>query len=136
MTTTTSASTTTAGPTTTTTTTIPGTTEGTLQYSTAASRANSAPLSGSSLGRSSSVYVHYATAITYSTVSFWIDNPNRTGGAFHVEINPPYDLNNGSVASANAYSLSGLTPGTHSITVSALRANGTSFVTTSTFTVV
>ena len=101
-----------------------------------ASRAGSVALAGVSLSRTASVYIHYATAVTYSNVSFWIDDPTRARAAYHVEFNPPYDFNNGSVTAATSYALSGLTVGSHTVTVAALRSNGTTFVTSATFTVV
>ena len=108
---------------------------GTLRYSLSSSRAAPTALQGSSITKGTSVYIFLDTTTTnFTKVEFWLDQP-VTNAPRHVETVYPYDFVSGSVSTADAFSTTNLTPGSHTVTVRATRSNGTSETQTATFTI-
>ena len=66
------------------------------------------------------------------SVAFWLDDPERRSRARQIEMAAPYDLAGGTVARAGAISLR---PGRHVVTALATRVDGTTVLSTATFTV-
>ena len=85
-----------------------------LLVSRTADRSGAIPLVGAQLTGQVFVFVREQTGV--AKVSFWLDDPNRTGTATKIERNAPWDLagtaDNGDALGWNTESV---TPGTHSI---------------------
>ena len=105
-----------------------------LVVSSSANRSAPVPLQGASL--SGNVYIFTSPDTpNISLVRFWLDNPNHTGTPRRTEGSGPYDFNGGTVTSANPFSVSTLSSGTHSVTAEIVWTTGGSQFLTSNFTV-
>ena len=105
-----------------------------LVVSSSANRSAPVPLQGASL--SGNVYIFTSPDTpNISLVRFWLDNPNHTGTPRRTEGSGPYDFNGGTVTSANPFSVSTLSSGTHSVTAEIVLTTGGSQFITATFTV-
>jgi Concanavalin A-like lectin/glucanases superfamily len=97
-----------------------------LLVSTRSDRAGAVPLDGESVrGR---IYAFTAPDANVDQVTFWVDNPARTGRAFRSEGNAPFDLAGGDLAVANPYDTTRLTEGQHTITAALKKMDGTTVV--------
>lgn len=85
-----------------------------LLVSSSANRAGAVPLAGATLeGR---VFVHYVPDEQVNRVSWWVDDPTRTGAPRAVESAAPWDLAGGNAGAANAFDTGTLAVGEHRVT--------------------
>lgn len=108
---------------------------GTLRISPAADRSGSVPLNGATFRNDGAGYLFFAESQAMSSVRFRLDDPTGAGPVRQQELVAPYDFAGGSVALANPFDLSTLSPGTHSVRVDATRADGSIAVVVAEFTV-
>jgi Viral BACON domain len=104
-----------------------------LLVSTRADRGGAVPLEGQVVSGGIRVFTGPDDGV--DEVTFWIDDPDRSGGAYQREGNGPFDLAGGSVSTANAYDTTDLNDGPHTITASLRLLNGTTEVIHASFTV-
>ncbi|MBC8124083.1 MAG: VCBS repeat-containing protein [Gemmatimonadaceae bacterium] len=106
----------------------------TLQLSLSPDRSNPVPLAGQTV--SGDVYVFASGKdADFLRVRFFIDDPDRSGESFRTELAAPFDLSGASGSKANPSDSRALTNGTHTITATFARTDGTFRTITSTFTV-
>ncbi|MBC8122827.1 MAG: hypothetical protein H7Y22_13425 [Gemmatimonadaceae bacterium] len=106
----------------------------TLQLSLSPHRSNPVPLAGQTV--SGNVYVFASGRDTdFLRVRFFIDDPDKSGESFRTELVAPFDLSGTSGSKANPSDSRALTNGTHTITATFARPDGTYRTITSTFTV-
>ncbi|MBC8123408.1 MAG: VCBS repeat-containing protein, partial [Gemmatimonadaceae bacterium] len=106
----------------------------TLQLSLSPDRSNPVPLAGQTV--KGNVYVFASGKDPdFLRVKFYIDDPNKSGEAFRTETIAPFDLSGGSGSTANPSNSRALTNGTHTITATFARTDGTFRTITSTFSV-
>jgi len=113
--------------------TLPGPGAPQLLVSTSATRSGATALAGSTRSGNVYVFVSPPASPAVSGVDFYIDaappaTPART------ENTAPYDLQGGSVTTANAWNLGTVTPGAHTV-AAVIRTATSSTTTTATFTV-
>jgi hypothetical protein len=101
-----------------------------LRWSSSADRSNPAPLDGAELV--GPVYAFLDIEGAVAEVRFWIDDPSRTGGPSQVERNAPFDVAGGSLSDSKPLRLS---DGDHSVTAEVRFDDGSTVVTTASFTV-
>ena len=121
--------------TTTTTTTAPPSTVDPLKVSMSAIRSSSTALNGAALPASGQRYIFLANSQTYRQVTFWIDNPTRSGNPARTDTTAPYDLVGGNVFVASPFSLATLPRGQHTITAVATTSSGAMVTSSATFTI-
>lgn len=102
-----------------------------LLVSSSANRSGAVPLDGTT--QTGNIYVFVAHVSGTTKVSFWLDDPTRTGAPRHVENGSPWDFAGGSSTAANPFDSGSLTPGSHTITAEVV-VNGVASVSTATFT--
>jgi hypothetical protein len=105
---------------------------GDLMVSRLADRSSPTGLAGET--HSGKVYVFATTSSGVSQVSFWIDDPQRTGPAKTVENLAPWDLFGGADTAANPLDTTTLADGQHTVTAMLTSAWGSTVV-SETFTV-
>lgn len=101
-----------------------------LRFSTSADRSNPSLLDGSTLF--DEVYVFVAPDTSVSRVVFWMDDPDRLGGAVTIDDRPPFDLFGEFALPLNTHALAN---GAHSITAEIRRTNGSTDVLHADYTV-
>jgi len=107
-----------------------------LSVSTQSSRAGAATLAGQTYQKSSVIYVFASPVTGVKKVSFYLDNPTRSGAPRHEEYLAQYDFSGtASSGSALGFGLSSLATGSHTITAAVLKTDGQTQVVSGTFTV-
>lgn len=111
-----------------------------LGISKSADRSSPVNLNGATIGGNVYIYSVQLAALGNDnpagviSVSYWLDNVNMTGTAFHVEGQQPWDFAGGTPALAVAWSTASVTNGLHTITQKVTFTSGAE-VDTATFTV-
>ena len=107
-----------------------------LSVSTQSSRAGAATLAGQTFQETSVIYVFAAPTGDVKKVSFYLDDPTRSGAPRREENLAEYDFNGtNSNGTAIGYPLSSLASGSHTITAVVLTTGGNTAVVSGTFTV-
>lgn len=90
------------------------------------SRLNSVPLAGQTI--TGNVFVHAQPASSVSEVTFFLDDPATAPGVrpnlVGSELTAPYDLKGGLASEANAWDVSTLSPGNHTLYVRTIDSTG------------
>jgi len=113
-----------------------GHTDATVMFSYDTDRRNAEPLDGAGfIGANTYISIYAEVPETTERVAFYVDDPNRTGRPFHVELACPYDLigtgRDGLPNSSLAIGDFGI--GFHSITIEVFDLDGSSVVRTASF---
>ena len=117
--------------------TIDNTVVGTdLVWSDSADRSDAADLEGAELSGEAYVFLDPAGRTDIVEVSFWLDDPARSGAPNGIERSAPWDFQGGFAAAANPWETDDITPGGYSITAEVLFADGSSEIVSDSFEVV
>jgi hypothetical protein len=106
---------------------------GVLRVSSSANRSPSGPLSSTVLGGNQYVFVTGTADIT--KVSFWLDNPTRSGTPTHVENTAPWDFAGTSTSGAYAWNTSTVANGSHTLQILVQGKDGVAILSQATFVV-
>ena len=79
------------------------------------------------------LYVRYQPSVPVQTVTFWLDDPDRSGSPAQTERLAPYDFAGGPTGEGAKAWDSSAAPGTRTITAEVVPASGSSFVVQATF---
>ena len=104
-----------------------------LLMSTSASRSPASALDGATV--TGSLYAFTQDQPNLSSVRFYLDDPTGARPPVHAEAGAPWDLWGGSTTTANAFSLAGTAAGWHTLTVTAVAADGSTRTASSSFLV-
>ena len=110
----------------------PAATTPVVSYSVSSARTAAVALSNATV--KGQIYVFASSAPSSSTVSFWIDDPNRTGAPYRTDNVAPYDLVGSSGNAALVFDTSTIADGKHTVTMKVARAWQTTY-SSATFTV-
>jgi len=97
-----------------------------LLASSSTDRSGAISLAGATLSGSTCIFLSPESGVT--GVSFYIDNPTRSGAPFHTEGGAPWDLVGGSATQATPLDTTALTDGAHTITAAVTLQTGTVLV--------
>ena len=115
---------------------VPGTTANAVSVSILvsanANRSSAVPLAGTT--RSGNLYIFTSPTSGVAKVTFWLDDPQRTGLAKQVESWAPFDFRGGDTT-ANPWDSRFVANGTHTITVAVVSTTAVTTVVTASFTV-
>ncbi len=84
---------------------------------------------------SGKIYVFTSPDTGVYRVRFYLDDPNMTGSARHIEKSAPYDFAGGTASTANAFDTTKVSDGSHTITAAVELSGGGTEVVDATFTV-
>ena len=106
-----------------------------LLVSTSSNRASPVPLEGGVVRGAVAVFLEPSSAVTVSTVQFWIDDPGMAGLPIRTERTRPYDLVGGDAVTARLWDSRTVADGVHTLTAVVASTTGSREVVRSTFTV-
>ncbi|MFC5381923.1 Kelch repeat-containing protein [Aquipuribacter nitratireducens] len=105
-----------------------------VQVSSHADRSDGATLEAAVLQGNAYVYVPDDGA-GIARVEFWLDDPDMSGTPYRSERSAPWDFAGGSASTANAWSTTAVSDGTHTITARVTTSAGAASVVSASFTV-